>query len=524
MTDCDVWDAFGDDDEISDVEDPVVMEGVSFLVMNFVKHNPQLRVSQRFVATTSSVWKDALEQRGINLSQSAGPCDAVILNEEDNDAFDILKRVIPGGHLLVISRLSNFPTQYNLHEAVWRKEILVAMSEDVKLWSIQRASCPININSCSWKPTYPHTKKDTEFHHERELLEEATITRSAYELKHKTPSLTPHGIDQAVESLNKNGYCIIRSLLDVERCSQWGQAVLNDFKSAAEILLERDLIDLYNPQDSACDPQTYRELSMREDLRLDLRDGPCLREMREQERKECVLIPYNASESHVPFILSSKREGSGNSCLRFHPNVIEIVRKTLNPTITNLFKGNFGRFNFDGGGPDGSPQNLRVGPMGGIVSLPGSADQAIHADTPHLFETIDCLPAHYINAFCLGAEAQCIKDCYGFSTGATSVGGTAFVHTSHKLSFTASLENGWTTTTEPQVLQNLVRPSLKIGDLVLFDCRILHFGLANTSRSVIRPMLYTNMSQAWFHDPKNWDEEKSIFPAGNRGKANKLGS
>jgi ectoine hydroxylase-related dioxygenase (phytanoyl-CoA dioxygenase family) len=192
---------------------------------------------------------------------------------------------------------------------------------------------------------------------------------------------------------------------------------------------------------------------------------------------------------------------------------LHIVQQVLNPTDASLASGNFGRHNFEGNGPDGSPQPLRVGPMGGIIALPGSADQAIHADTPHLYELYDCLPAHYVNAFCLGAHVDCEKDCYGMSTGATPVGGTAFIHASHKLSFTASLKENWSVATEQRVLQNLVRPSLEIGDLLLFDCRILHFGLANSSKDVERPLLYTNLTQAWFHDPKNWDDREAIFQA-----------
>jgi ectoine hydroxylase-related dioxygenase (phytanoyl-CoA dioxygenase family) len=88
------------------------------------------------------------------------------------------------------------------------------------------------------------------------------------------------------------------------------------------------------------------------------------------------------------------------------------------------------------------------------------------------------------------------------STGATAVGGTAFVPCITQLSFTASLKENWSVATEQRVLQNLVRPSLEIGDLLLFDCRILHFGLANSSKEVERPLLYTNMTHAWFHDPK----------------------
>jgi hypothetical protein len=287
---------------------------------------------------------------------------------------------------------------------------------------------------------------------------------------------------------------------------------MSDLHTASTILLERDQIDLYHPHDSVNDPQSYQELSMREDLRMDLRDGPCLRKIRATERQHCG-IPLDEADMHRSTVVTNNQESHHEqSCLRFHPDILTIVQQALNQKeTTSLYKGNFGRYNFNGSGPDGSPQPLRIGPMGGIVSLPQSADQAIHADTPHLFETHDWLPPHYVNAF-LGADIRAETDEYGMSTGDTPVGGTAFVHASHKLSFTASFGENWSATTEPQVLQNLVRPSLEIGDLVLFDCRILHFGLANTSKDVERPMLYTNMMQAWFHDPKNWDDRETIFP------------
>uniref|UniRef100_A0A7S1GPF1 Phytanoyl-CoA dioxygenase n=1 Tax=Cyclophora tenuis TaxID=216820 RepID=A0A7S1GPF1_CYCTE len=170
--------------------------------------------------------------------------------------------------------------------------------------------------------------------------------------------------------------------------------------------------------------------------------------------------------------------------------------------------------------------------MGGLISLPGAADQAIHADTPHLFETIDCLPAHYINAFAPGwttdptaaaAAAAVGTDKDGCFTGCTDIGGTAFVHGSHRLSFTADVVShdegrSGSIASQPNVLENLVRPSLQLGDVLLFDCRILHFGLANNSKTVERALLYTNMTQAWFHDPKNWDAHQPIFPLSSQDK------
>ena len=138
--------------------------------------------------------------------------------------------------------------------------------------------------------------------------------------------------------------------------------------------------------------------------------------------------------------------------------------------------------------------DLRVGPVGAIISLPGSGDQALHSDTPHLMETYDCLPAHYINIFTPGNAAD------------PAVGQTALVHGSHHLSFTATVDDN-----KMSWIQNLVRPSLDLGDVLLFDCRILHFGLANTSNTIERPLLYTNMTQHWFQDPKNWNDQRPIF-------------
>ncbi len=90
---------------------------------------------------------------------------------------------------------------------------------------------------------------------------------------------------------------------------------------------------------------------------------------------------------------------------------------------------------------------------------------------------------------------------------------------------------------KPQEALNrrLVRPQLQLGDGLLFDTRILHFGLANQAaggkapaaaavtvdsdgavcgafgEEGWRPMLYVNYHQSWFHDPKNWNDKVSLF-------------
>jgi ectoine hydroxylase-related dioxygenase (phytanoyl-CoA dioxygenase family) len=128
-----------------------------------------------------------------------------------------------------------------------------------------------------------------------------------------------------------------------------------------------------------------------------------------------------------------------------------------------------------------------------------------------LFEHDNCLPAHYINAFTPGCYHDDLR-----------VGGTAFVHGSHQLSFTAKYTpttasyNNTAATTNTTALKEemyakfLVRPQLQPGDVLLFDCRVLHFGLANRGEEA-RPLMYTNMTHSWFHDPKNWDDRQAIF-------------
>jgi hypothetical protein len=313
--------------------------------------------------------------------------------------------------------------------------------------------------------------------------------------------------------MREYGYCILPGLLDEDECLEWGSAVLDCVHDASKVLLERDGVDIYHPQSSGTEPQSYRELSMREDLRMDLRHGPALAKLR--ARKE-----GSAAAGGRPIVLKANEDSHGDGLfLRAHPSLLEILRRTMNPGSRSssssssggesmhnqhhqhasqkpLYLGNLGRWNFGGTGNDGSYQDLRISPVGGIVSLPGSADQALHADTPHLFEHIPNLPAHYVNIFC---------PCTPFDR---AVGGTAFVHGSHDLAFCAEK---YDPDHNSSFYPWLVRPVVVPGDVILFDCRILHFGLANTSKTTERCICYVNTWQDWFHDAKNWDKNQAIF-------------
>ena len=142
--------------------------------------------------------------------------------------------------------------------------------------------------------------------------------------------------------------------------------------------------------------------------------------------------------------------------------------------------GNYGRWNFGMGGP-GKRDRLIHGEIGGIISTPGCYDQKIHADIPHLFNVID-IPPHLLHAF----MPACVKVRRGEETRKNSsierfkVGQTAFVIGSHKLSTCARMMNE-DKSGVMEAADHLIRPHLEPGDAILFDCRILHLGLANES-------------------------------------------
>jgi hypothetical protein len=225
--------------------------------------------------------------------------------------------------------------------------------------------------------------------------------------------------------------------------------------------------------------------------------------------------------------------------------------------------GNFGRWNFAEGenaGPTAAVP-LNVSPVGCVVSLPGAGDQAVHADVYHLFEDAH-LPPHYVNLFFPALEGpahdQADKEDSGSAAGertarppavGSAVGQTAFFVGSHRMATCARLmadqsspggsgqgesddgEGGDQGESygddvalgriqeagRDERLRRLVRPHLEAGDLLLFDCRVLHFGLANRSAQQLqhatwRPLLYANVTQRWFQDKKNW-EKVAIFSA-----------
>lgn len=85
-----------------------------------------------------------------------------------------------------------------------------------------------------------------------------------------------------------------------------------------------------------------------------------------------------------------------------------------------------------------------------------------------------------------------------------------FILESHRLEVSARLMNTGDEG-EEELERYMVRPHMRVGDALLFDTRILHFGLSNESEGLLRPMLYVNYQHPSFRDPKNWNDAEKLF-------------
>ena len=573
---------------------------VLHITTTFLSQRKSTHLSNRYVALSpssvgSATFMQRLTSRGVKIvspdvTSDDAIADAGVLFYDNRCAGDdtvrkenerkIRRDLVKGGFLLICLLSSGEQSRRNdtseVLNACCAFSSLVYDVENAKLIhsrhdgqseciviAVTKRPCPTNSISCPWKDLHAavptnmaHRVGETSLEHEQAIAAKATITRTAEEMRSirdkKYPGLSDESIRAAVRSMQMYGFVVLNNIFDPETQTQpWGDMTLQDFSKAAEIIKDRDKVDVLNPgRDGMNDPLNYREMAMREDLRVDLRDGPSMHALRVEENKKAYKelgldLKIDTDEDKGPAILTSSQEGTVDGSIRFHPSILRIARALFNPhaeedtsgdnTAIKLYSGNFGRWNFGGAGPDGTPQPLRVGQVGTVISLPGSGDQAMHADTPHLFEHIDCLPCHYANLFTPGKAQEGILDEDGCFTGGTHAAGTSFVYGSHRLSVTAemtaegapdaekgsSIFSAASSESNERVMHlRMIRPSLEMGDALIFDTRILHQGLGNTSRpnndaadanEGRRPMLYVNLTHSWFHDPKNWDDRKGIF-------------
>ena len=497
----------------------------------------------------------------------------------------------------------------------------------------------INQSAANMWSNIPLNSSNYNLKCEADNLERITVRICSVE--RQSHSLATSSSDRAAEILRKYGVCILPGLFPKSIVRMWGAAAPQDLDEAMKKLKQRN-IDLNRPGEGAFINNFY-ELSMREARRCDLRNGREMKRLARQvelnkknifmeSSRRCDCDTTLTGDMHGSDLLGKGtsydhkggRSGGVLPChplksvsqrgalspdvardmesevdpwwdLRAHPDILRILQTVMNPPTVAMLpphpdltekslkfqsSGNWGRWNFDGGGPEAAPAPVVAGEVGAIMTLPGCANQTIHADTPHLYvhtqvhtlhappliRSLTCCTCstaapgslrEYVHACarllrragpqvrqctarddmvwwedwnCVGTpsrlldlrpQSTCIIHVVDWLVGRyfeyplRSVGQTAFVIGSHELPVSAQLmttEGG-----DVELATRLVRPHLRTGDVLLFDCRVLHFGLANRSPGggrpggVQRPMVYVNYHQPWFVDPKNWNNEERLF-------------
>jgi hypothetical protein len=134
-----------------------------------------------------------------------------------------------------------------------------------------------------------------------------------------------------------------------------------------------------------------------------------------------------------------------------------------------------------------------------LVATPGSVDQGWHADGGHL-SVLEHLPCHCFNIFIPLEDIP------------LEMGPTEFRPGGHYL--TRNLAPMMLAARCRKTLRSPVWPPLKLGDVLLFDYRVLHRGRANnTLRN--RHVLVLTFCEQWFEDILNFPKRSMLVPCGH---------
>jgi hypothetical protein len=462
----------------------------------------------------------------------------------------LLFHITPEG----LSEEDIFPSAFWAQESKILEPILIPkLAQSLVLTTIHKRSVLCNETAVIY-----WTNNTKRLQNERSWIEKISVPITTEE--RETGIFSEENHKKAVNIINQYGVCIFPGLYSKEYVKGWADIAIEDMHLLLKVLKEKKDIDLFlrdeeeklkKLEEQGMKPKpkqminNFYELSMREALRCDIRNTPKMKQKVEQHCREDLVFPLfhnhsrriNLNPNAEKIAKEEEIKKPYHEDIRFHQGLLPVLHDVLHPPSMDPFdaKGNWGRWNFEGLGPD-VKLPFRVGRPGVIFSFPGCCDQTIHADAPQLFVHTD-LPAHYFNYFICtkdnGRELQRKEIIEEFNSkthkiekkilNGYSVGQTAFVVGSHLLKRTADIMVG---SNGQEVLEEfLIRPQLEAGDALVFDCRILHFGLANQPLSPDqkineednygeeswRPLLYVNYHQDWFHDPKNWNDNEKLL-------------
>lgn len=137
--------------------------------------------------------------------------------------------------------------------------------------------------------------------------------------------------------------------------------------------------------------------------------------------------------------------------------------------------------------------------LGAVCAYPGSPQQHVHRDHPHLFPE-----AGGLNALLPPYALHVVVPLIDLDE---STGTTALWEGSHRIR--SRREENLRSPQQLDQLEGAVLPWPKAGDCYLMDFRLRHAGTANVSNRP-RTIVYVVYSRRWFHDRKNYDLQSPL--------------
>ena len=140
----------------------------------------------------------------------------------------------------------------------------------------------------------------------------------------------------------------------------------------------------------------------------------------------------------------------------------------------------------------GNPDGMKLIHLSLLIATLGSTDQAWHADGPHATssDSADTLPCHVFNIFIPLQDTP------------HEMGPTELRPGSHHLT-KGNLAKNMLVAKCRKTLRTTEWPELELGDVLIFDYRILHRGRANNLETS-RNYLVMTFAEPWFQDKLNF--------------------
>ena len=307
------------------------------------------------------------------------------------------------------------------------------------------------------------------FDHEAEAVEKCVVSRPVGEIEAGCLSLQSHR--RAVDNLREYGICIIPSYFSSGTVVDGGQAAVRDMEDGVARLEREKGLSLFPHPPVDADFEGYAAV----DAQFVRGHGDKFT-LRRGEHVSNFSKEHGEALRHDPSLIAVLEE----ACL---PGEMKMGKEWIEERKSQTMLRR-------------SSSLLESQELGAVVSLPGNGpveDQVLHVDSEHLYEHVH-LPPHYLVMFLPALATDRELDF--------QVGQTAFLVGSHKNEAARGLAAGGRQPAHARRFLNdrCIRPHVKAGDAILFDARIMHFGLANSSPSVKRAALFVNYARPWFCD------------------------